>query len=78
MCVRPLVMLTRRFVRQIPACKKGPNLKTKDSRNHVYTNLHNSFLDVQLTTEVCTSNIKSPCMYQVKCNTIKQRMNAYN
>jgi hypothetical protein len=40
MCVRPLVMLTRRFVRKITACKKDPNLKTKDLRAHVYMDLY--------------------------------------
>jgi hypothetical protein len=29
-------MLTKRFVRQIPARKKGPNLKTKDLQTHVF------------------------------------------
>jgi hypothetical protein len=42
-CVRPLVMLTRRFVRQIPACKEGPNLKTKDLWTHIYMNLYRCF-----------------------------------
>jgi hypothetical protein len=41
--LRLLVVLTRRFVHQIPACKKGPNLKTKDLRTHVYMNLYNCF-----------------------------------
>jgi hypothetical protein len=31
-------MLTRRSVGKIAACKKGPNLKTKDLRTHVYMN----------------------------------------
>jgi hypothetical protein len=58
MCVWPLVMFTRH---QIAAGKKGPNLKTKDLQTHVYMNL--LFLDVQLTTKICKSNIESSCIY---------------
>jgi hypothetical protein len=43
MCVQTLVTLTRRFVRQIPACKKGFNLKTKDLQTQVYMNLYQCF-----------------------------------
>jgi hypothetical protein len=62
MCVQLLLMLTLRFVHQIAACQKGPNLKAKDLRTRVYMNSFNFFLDVQLTTKICTSNIKSHCI----------------
>jgi hypothetical protein len=42
-CVRLLLMLPRRFVCQIPTCKKGRNLKTKDLRTHVHMYLYNCF-----------------------------------
>jgi hypothetical protein len=62
MCVRPLLMLTWRFDRQIAACKNGPNLKTKDLLTHVYMKLHHYFFYVKLSTKICTSKIESPCV----------------
>jgi hypothetical protein len=34
-CLRPLVTLTRRYVRHIPACKAGPNTNTKDVQKDI-------------------------------------------
>jgi hypothetical protein len=62
--VRLIVKLIKSFFHQIAACsKKGPNLKTKDLPTQIGLNLYHSlFLDLQLTTEVCTSNTESPCI----------------
>jgi hypothetical protein len=56
-----VVMVSRRFVCQIAACKKGPNIKTKDLRTHVYMNLKIVF-ECGTTHQKSYVNIKSLCM----------------